>query len=293
MPLNATSKAIVIVASVSLSVPILVVILRCYVRLCVVKRFGNDDWFMGAALYGFIAQPAFIVTCILAKTSIAIALLRVTILRAEAWFLRIIIAISTAVGVLFFFVCIFQCQPVQKIWDLDLNGECLNRGVFVGIAYLYSVVAAITDLIIGLFPTFMFRSLQVDKRTKIGIIFVMGLGSIAGIVVIARIPYLPKYKQIHSLDSTAGIVILSAVETGIGISAGSMPALMPLFRRLYALSSPTLGRNYAPESIRLTGNMHFGRPRPPSPIGSHDSRQHIIRCVENGKVDTGPNLELP
>lgn len=114
-----------------------------------------------------------------AKISIIIALLRITVSRIHAYILYAIMALATVVGLIFFFFTMFQCSPVDFFWNRaqpDANGSCINKDLLVGIAYLYSVGAAITDLTIGLLPVALIWDLRMNRRTKSAIVVILGIG---------------------------------------------------------------------------------------------------------------------
>lgn len=119
------------------------------------------------------------ITCVLAKISIIITLLRITVDRVHAWILYAAISVATAVGVVFLLFTIFQCNPVPYFWLQGLStshGTCVNKDTLIAIAYLYSVGAAVTDLTIGLLPAALIWNLRMNQRTKMAIIGILGLG---------------------------------------------------------------------------------------------------------------------
>jgi hypothetical protein len=118
-------------------------------------------------------------TCVVAKISIIIALLRITISRVHAYILYAVMALATAVGLVFFFFTMFQCSPVDFFWNRaqpKANGSCVDKNLLVGIAYLYSVGAATTDLTIGLLPVALIWDLRMNRRTKGAIVAILGIG---------------------------------------------------------------------------------------------------------------------
>lgn len=87
--------------------------------------------------------------------------------------------LATTVGIIFFFFTIFQCTPVNFFWNRaqpGASGTCVNNGVLIGIAYLYSVGAAITDLTIGMLPIALIWNLRMNKRTKCAVAGILGIG---------------------------------------------------------------------------------------------------------------------
>ena len=104
-------------------------------------------------------------------------LLRITPNKIHAAILYTISALTVLVGAMFLLVSIFECTPVDYFWNrLTKSGTCIDPNALVGIAYTASVVAAIADFILGLLPCFIIWNLQMNRRTKIALAGIMGLG---------------------------------------------------------------------------------------------------------------------
>ncbi len=85
--------------------------------------------------------------------------------------------INTLCGIVFFFTVIFQCWPVQYYWDKTIvNGSCSSNDVVVVLAYISAGTNAATDFIYAFIPIWMIWKIQMERRTKISVCFVLGLG---------------------------------------------------------------------------------------------------------------------
>ncbi|KAJ6014354.1 hypothetical protein N7540_008945 [Penicillium herquei] len=286
------SKAIVIVTAIFLAISLLSVGLRIFVRTQVVKAFGKDDIVMAIAMvlnlafaicgflgvkYGmgrkmihfegrpddlskallcwWLGQIFYVITCVVAKVSIIISLLRITVDRIHAYILYAAISLATAVGTIFLFFTIFQCNPVPFFWNRD-SGTCISKDLLIDIAYLYSAGAAVTDLTIGLLPIALIWNLRMNRRTKIAIAGILSVGCIASAAVIIRIPFVKYYKSDEFLYDTYQISIWSNVEGGLGITAGCLSTLRPLIRFLRDGSSAAPSHNIrSPGSFPLSSNV--------------------------------------
>lgn len=304
------NKAILIVTAVFFGISLVSVMMRCFVRTHVVRAWGWDDGTMVIAMalntafaicgivgckYGlgmelsyftlhpddlhramlcwWVGQLFYVLTCVVAKLSIIIALLRITISRVHAYILYTAMALATAIGLIFFFLTMFQCSPVDYFWNRaqpNAHGSCINKTPLIGVAYLYSVGAAITDLTIGLLPVALIWDLRMNRRTKIAIVAVLGIGCIASAAVIIRIPYLPTYKDPDFLYATYQLSIWSNVEAGIGITTGCLTTLRPLLRFFRDGSS-----NATPNSFPLSNNIAggFHRSAPSKQVSRDDAHQ--------------------
>ncbi|KAJ5698844.1 hypothetical protein N7462_000849 [Penicillium macrosclerotiorum] len=294
---DSRSNAILTVTAVFLGISLFSVLLRCFVRTRVVRAFGWDDIMMLLAMvlnlafaicgilgakYGmgrkllyfekypenfhrallcwWMGQIFYVITCVIAKVSIIITLLRITVDRLHAWILYAAISLATVVGLIFLLFTIFQCTPVDYFWNqLSEQGTCVNKNTLIGIAYLYSVGAAVTDLTIGLLPVALIWNLRMNQRTKTAIIGILGIGCIASAAVIVRIPFVHHYKDREFLYNTYQISIWSNVEAGLGITAGCLTTLRPLIRFLRDGSSASRSRNNrTPGSFPLSSNVAQG-----------------------------------
>ncbi|KAE8393892.1 hypothetical protein BDV23DRAFT_29279 [Aspergillus alliaceus] len=266
MTLEGRGKSIFVVATVSLCVSLTATALRCFVRLRLVKTVGWDDilmvfamalniWFatcgiagslagfgrkfkdfdrpqdiQTALLWWWLGQSAYIWVVTIARLSIAMLLLRITSRRRDSIVTYVVMALTVAVGVPFWFVLMLQCHPVQEFWQRTGDGHCINTTYIIDVTYLYSATACLCDFTLGLYPIYLLRDLQLSWRSKWALTGILGLGCVASAAVVVRIPFLQDYKRADFLYTTSGIAISSNVEAGLGITAGSLVTLRPLCR---------------------------------------------------------------
>jgi hypothetical protein len=117
---------------------------------------------------------------ITSKISIGFFLLRVTVKRTHAWIIYGVVSLSIVAGFAFFFVVLLQCNPVSDYWlkFVGLNvGKCLNVEVVIALAYLYSACSIVADFTLALLPVFLIKSLKMDRRTKILLVPLLGMGT--------------------------------------------------------------------------------------------------------------------
>ncbi|KAB8239305.1 uncharacterized protein BDW43DRAFT_305095 [Aspergillus alliaceus] len=276
------SETIIIITSIFLALSLLTVSLRCYVRLYLIRAFGADDWTMVLAMafnlafavcgiaggkvglgkrmgyfadrpndlrdslrFWWLGQIFYALTGTAGRTSIAISLLRITIVRLHLIIIYTTIALSIVVGLLFFFVTLLECRPINHVWDYGMKSpNCVSKDFLLDIAYIHSVIAAICDLTLGILPLFMIWKLQMNKRAKISLGAILGLGCLAGAAVVVRLPYNHQFKDPDFLYASATLSILANIEAGLGITAGCLSTLRPLVRILRdGSSNPSQGRN--------------------------------------------------
>ncbi|KAJ5965735.1 hypothetical protein N7481_012449 [Penicillium waksmanii] len=186
-----------------------------------------------AMFWWWLGQTSYVWVCAVCKCSIAVALLRLTVSRLHRSILWGVIAVTTVIGLIFWFMLTLQCHPVSFFWQRArglTNGTCMDLDSIIAIAYVYSVTATCCDFTLGILPVFLVWNLQMNVRTKAALASILGMGCVASAAVIIRIPYLHDYKDPDFLYATSNISIWSNVEASLGIAAGSLVTLRPLFR---------------------------------------------------------------
>ncbi|RHZ43284.1 putative PTH11-like integral membrane protein [Aspergillus thermomutatus] len=266
------SAAVRGVAATFLAVASIAVVLRCYMRLRIVKAFGWDDTVMilsmlfyvmfsecmiGGAFWGtgkhlvdltpkqrtvameywFLCDIGYAVSSILCKISVAIFLLRVMVLPSHRRIMYAVTVLTVLVGIVFFILIIVQCSPVSYFWTRmrgDTPGRCGYVDAIIIMLYIFSVVSALFDLTVGLLPILLVRNLQMNKQTKVAVAGLLGMACIASVAIIIRIPFVQTIRNEDFLYATVQIAIWSNIETGLAITAGSLATVRPLFRILHS-----------------------------------------------------------
>ncbi|EAA63717.1 hypothetical protein AN3146.2 [Aspergillus nidulans FGSC A4] len=330
-PLEGRSLSIFVVTLVFLLLSFISVALRCFVRLRLVRAFGWDDslmvlamalnilfalcgmigarWGLGhrmvdfarspdpereletALFWWWLGQTSYVITCVVAKISIALALLRLTVTKVHKYILWGVIAVSVIVGVVFWFMLMLQCKPVDYFWHrLTTTGTCINTDHILNIAYVYSVTATICDFILGLLPIALVWKLHMHQTTKAALAGILSMGCVASAAVIVRIPYLHYYKDEDFLYATTQISIWSNVEAGLGITAGSLVTLRPLLRWFRGDSSYTNSKSRTwyggPGSMPLSSMNGARHPRNDPQSGNNYWRPDIEPQGNHGVVTT-------
>ncbi|PYI20468.1 hypothetical protein BO99DRAFT_431652 [Aspergillus violaceofuscus CBS 115571] len=258
------------VAAVFMSVACIAVILRCYVRGWIVRAFGVDDWAMvvamlfycmfsgcmiGGAIYGtgrhfsvldahqrvtamkywWFCEIAYCFSAMGCKISVCIFLLRITVKRMHIWILRIVMVLTVVAALVFMFLMLLQCRPVSYFWtrkafDDSIHGVCINMEIIIAMTYVYSAFAALCDFTVGILPFFIVKNLHMRKQTKMAVVGILGMACIASSATIIRIPWVHTFDDPDFLYATVEIALWSNIETGLGITAGSLATLRPLVR---------------------------------------------------------------
>ncbi|KAL3471740.1 integral membrane protein [Aspergillus californicus] len=268
-PKTDRSIAVQTVAAVFMPIAVIAVMLRCYVRGFLIKGFGWDDGTMVVAMlfyvmfsacmiggtrygtgrkfenltshqrvtameYWWLCEIAYCFASIGCKVSVCIFLLRITVKRLHMWLLYIVMALTVISGLAFMFIMLLQCKPLEFFWTRTAvpvpEGHCIDIQIVIAMTYVYSFFAALCDFTVGILPIFIVHKLQMRKQTKLAVIGILSMACIASSAVIVRMPFVNTFADDDFLWATIEIAIWSNIETGLGITAGSLATLRPLLR---------------------------------------------------------------
>ncbi|KAJ5951878.1 uncharacterized protein N7479_010291 [Penicillium vulpinum] len=250
----------------------IIVGLRAISRIFIVKKFGLDDWTMVAAMIfaiGNVVVAGFgvkygtgkhkwdldeadvlptaklryvthiIYTVITGLTKVSICLLYLRLFPN----IRIIslgtIAFVTAMSIAFVFATIFQCSPVDAIFD---EKKYKHYSCFDSIPFWYATAALslATDIWILLLPLKTVLELHLRTRKRLIIASLLSLGAFACIASIMRMVYIVKlYKSPDPSWDTFGVSVCSGIEVAVAITAASIPAIKPIVNRLFPRLFPS------------------------------------------------------
>ncbi|KAH1487119.1 hypothetical protein KXW25_009407 [Aspergillus fumigatus] len=265
------SLEVKVVAAVFMAIASVTVILRCYVRLFVVKAFGWDDGAMVIAMLWYLMFCGF--GC---KVSVCIFLRRITVKRLHIWILYCVIALTAIAGLAFMLIMLLQCRPIEYFWtrtalDPSIPGSCIDIHIVIAMTYVYSAFAALCDFTVGILPIFMVHKLHMRRQTKIAVIGILSMACMYCLLsaVIIRIPWVHTFADPDFLYATVEIALWSNIEVGLGISAGSLATLRPLLRMLRGSSTTD---DYMSPMPGKSSSRRLGPSRDrPVPLGSLDT----------------------
>ena len=114
------------------------------------------------------------------KASIALMLLRLSVLPAHKRILWVTFVIVEVYSAFFFFIFVFQCIPTEFFWTRYTGGtgSCLDTSIVVAATYGYSAISCVGDLIFALLPVSLVWSLQMGGKEKVAVVAVLALGAV-------------------------------------------------------------------------------------------------------------------
>ncbi|TRX92773.1 hypothetical protein FHL15_006447 [Xylaria flabelliformis] len=238
--------------------------LRVFVRTCMSKSFGYDDYAMVVAFLGFVtlcsltlvslgngygetlvpegvrffvaSTITYVIVLYVAKLSVALVLLRIAVTSKGVRILLICsIVILTIWTTVTTFIVAFQCVPLSLAWGVG-EGTCLPAAVLANTGYSISAMDIASSFLYAGLPAYLLRGVQLSARVKASIIVLLGLGVASSVVTIIRLKYLV---DVANLVSPTGVeaanaylttFVYSITEVGLTLFTGSLAALRPLLK---------------------------------------------------------------
>ncbi|KAK7432545.1 hypothetical protein QQZ08_000752 [Neonectria magnoliae] len=274
-----------------ISLATITVLARLWVRISIIRNTGWDDWFMVLALtlawagqgvvfgqvshgagqhvgdvdsevyqtgmkLNFVSQPIYLIAICVVKLSVGSSLLRIASTKFYRYLILSIMGFMAFYTIGCFFTIVFQCTDIRVQWDRSVQSTCWSKTTLLGLSYTNAALNIITDLLFAIvIPTPMLWNLNVHFRTRVSLIAILGLGVFACAAAFVKLGYVTKYGELGDwLWDSQNITIWTCVELNVGIIAGSLPCLRPIFRRF-------LGSTYGKGSKKTptTGNTNYGR----------------------------------
>jgi hypothetical protein len=142
----------------------------------------EPQWLPTAAKYTFICELLYVSCTAVTKFSIGVYFLRLA--SPKKPYQRYVILANMGVvavySTIYFFFLIFQCHPVQYLWNFYENngsvGHCLGGEVLANATYAHAALSALTDWAFGILPVFFVWGMKMNPRTKISVVLVLSLG---------------------------------------------------------------------------------------------------------------------
>ena len=139
----------------------------------------EDENITKAMMYWWFCYLWYTLCMITSKFSIGWFLLRVATSRLHKWIIYIAMTTICLSGGTFFFVTLFQCEPIPYFWDKAISGgSCIYVEVIIGLGILYNVAAVISDLIFAILPGVIVWKLQLRKRSKMLLFPLLAMGCV-------------------------------------------------------------------------------------------------------------------
>ncbi|KAF2004388.1 hypothetical protein P154DRAFT_616939 [Amniculicola lignicola CBS 123094] len=232
--------------------------------------------------FSYIGSVLTPISIFFVKLSIAFFLLpltRQTRYRHVLWGMIVFIVCLMLFG---FFTLIFGCTPIAANWDYSLRpppmgqgkARCLTVNTYRSFALFNSITNAVTDIALALVPVPLIWTLQVNKRTKASLIFILSLGYIACGAAIIKTPMIAHF--FDDFDSTgprSWYYGWQIIEMNVGIIAATLPSIKPAFRWLLETAKSLTANNVSNPNARR--QSRYGQ--------SHGYKRHFSGSTSGGR----------
>jgi hypothetical protein len=106
-------------------------------------------------------------------------LFRITEKRWIKWGVWIVILMTSAFTIFYFFFILFACDPISFFWLKPLGGDghCRDPKSMVNATYAHGAVMTFGDIMLGILPLFVIKDLQMQTKQKISVFGLLALGS--------------------------------------------------------------------------------------------------------------------
>ncbi|CAI6335951.1 unnamed protein product [Periconia digitata] len=210
--------------------------------------------FQTAFKLNFATQPLYLVAICVVKQSIGFFLLRIAATKVYKRIIAGIMGFMAFYTTGCFFTIMFQCTNLAVQWDPTVKGTCWTKETIQSLSYANLALNILTDLLFAVvIPIPMLWHVQMNRRQKSTIIGILGLGIFATAAALIKTAYIPEYgKEGDWLWDSRNITIWTVVECNVGIVAGNLPCLKPLFTRVLGSTYGRGSRNTGSKGISRT-----------------------------------------
>ncbi|MCJ1429776.1 hypothetical protein MMC29_007691, partial [Sticta canariensis] len=125
----------------------------------------------------------------------------------------------------------FQCTPLARSWNIEIPGHCVNQPLVIMLASMFSFL---TDCAIYIMPMPVIWRLQLAIMRKVELTLVFAVGGFVCLTGVARLKLTIAIDPKDLTYTTVGPTNWCLIESEIGLVAGNMLSMGPLFRKARA-----------------------------------------------------------
>ncbi|KAJ5159893.1 uncharacterized protein N7482_006897 [Penicillium canariense] len=258
-------RALVVTTALT-SIAALIVGMRLFARLRLMKITGREDWtilislvfsivylaLVGAQFhYGmgihsdqlstatlqsqlkclWAAIPMYNASLAFTKFSILLQYLRIFPARSFRHACYIVMSIVATYSAWAIVSAYVNCVPIAKFWNHDLPGSCLS---FEAVWFFNASMNIATDVTLLLLPMPFLIKLQLPKMQKVALMGVFAIGILVVITSILRLSSLRTVaKSTDTSYSNVGAAYWTAAECNVAIICACLPFLRPIISRIF------------------------------------------------------------
>ena len=132
----------------------------------------------------YFGEIIYYICVVVTKVAILNLYLRIGVQKAFRRLVWACIAVVTATAIASVTASIFQCTPIRKAWDSDINGSCIDVNALF---FANAGLDIFQDAFIYILSMRMLYPLQVPRRQKIALMLVFAVGGIVVVTGMVRL----------------------------------------------------------------------------------------------------------
>ncbi|RFU32958.1 hypothetical protein B7463_g3387, partial [Scytalidium lignicola] len=131
----------------------------------------------------------------------------------------------------FIFAIIFQCHPIDSIWDRSIKGKCINLEV---VGFAGAAASIFEDVVILILPVSELNSINLGAKKKLSLVFMFSIGSFACVTSMVRLKYLTQFGRSYDLTwDNVDVLIWSSIELHTALICACLPSLRSLLVKVF------------------------------------------------------------
>ncbi|KAJ0303266.1 hypothetical protein COL5a_005963 [Colletotrichum fioriniae] len=123
----------------------------------------------------YVLQMLYIFVQVFAKASIACFYSRVFTNQKFRLAVKFFMVFLFVHGFMFLLLMVFQCLPIESIWDRSIQGRCLNVSA---ISYGGAACSILEDIVLIVIPIPELMKLQLGKKKRTALVCMFAIGSL-------------------------------------------------------------------------------------------------------------------
>ncbi|KAI1982897.1 hypothetical protein LOZ51_005496 [Ophidiomyces ophidiicola] len=260
---------VAIVGITLLTLSVIIVCLRMYVRIWMRRSASWDDWLMVSVMpvvvaatvvsivathYGWgihiwdnkkewlrpsrklswASQVLYITIMLLVKSSILTSYLRFFTSKPYRAATYVMLGVLVAWWISYAFALFFNCRPLRDYWDAPRDAKCVDE---LGKMFSASITNFVTDLIVLILPIPTLWKLRLPIKDRVILIILMSLGLIACVASALKTYYTYRAIVITYDVSWEGynVWLWSDFELNLSVICPSIPILRPFAQKYLPL----------------------------------------------------------
>ncbi|KAF4443398.1 hypothetical protein F53441_11447 [Fusarium austroafricanum] len=239
----------------------------------------NDYLVEKSKMHIWLFQTFYCCSLVFIKSSICVTLLRIAVKRSHRIITGITLCVSFISSIIVIIGLFTMCRPIQANWDQSA-GTCSPPIAITSLSYLTSAAAVVTDWVCAILPAFMIYKAQMKTATKVFVSIILGLGVLASIATIVRLPYIKYYSHLEDYPCT-----------DVAPFFNSLTNMRTQTTSEISLSNPSLSREQVSSPARFTVCPDCSRAESIS-IPHMDTRQPMVHHTQEQVLGIEPRDSL-